>query len=127
MTDTIYYCENCGAEVSEHDVVCPQCGLELMDTESSEAEAFTTVVKTYDTLIDANVAKDILKDEGIESFLSDTNHNTAYPSSLFNETVYLFVMEKDFVKAFEILEAYDKANPGEGFLSSESSESSESL
>lgn len=113
MSDIKYYCSNCKAEVSKDDLSCPYCGLELEDMENSEEDAFTVVVKTFDSVIDANVAKDILSDEGIDSFLSENYLNSAYPSSLFNEAVYLYVMEKDFEKAYEILEGYDKAKPAQ--------------
>jgi hypothetical protein len=111
MDKIVYYCSNCGAEVTIDQEVCPSCGLEIEGVESSAEDSFTTVVKSYDTLIDAKVAQDILKEEGIESYLSESNYNSAYPSSLFNEMIYLFVMEKDFEKAFEIVDGYENAKP----------------
>jgi hypothetical protein len=111
MNNIIYYCSNCGFEVSEHQEVCPACGASLENPKSSEDDAFAALVKTYDNYLNACVARDLLDSEGITSMISESDAKSAYRTDYFNRPVRLFVMEKDFKKAYEILDSYEKASP----------------
>jgi hypothetical protein len=46
---------------------------------------------------------------GLIRYYFETDAKTAYRSDFFNKPVRLSVMEKDYKRAFEILEQYDSA------------------
>lgn len=108
----LFVCSNCGAELNAENKICPDCGLEIEDSIIPDNQ-FTTELKSFDSLIDAEAAREILSVNNINSFINPADNNYAYPAKMFNEAFRLFVMEKDFVKAYEILEEYEKGIPEE--------------
>jgi hypothetical protein len=62
------------------------------------------VVAAYETIVEANFARGLLKEGGIPSFLKDENMTQLYP--MFNSPfggIKLCIMRKDEEKAIEIL------------------------
>lgn len=64
-------------------------------------------VRTFINEFEAERAKGILKEEGIESFVSSDNVGGMEPPLQLVLGIKLFVLERDFTRAKEILDAYD--------------------
>ena len=111
MSNVIYYCSNCGFEVSGSQLICPSCGAELENPSESEKEAYTSVIKTYNNYMEAEIAKSILESEGIICMIIESDAKSAYRTDFFNTPIRICVMEKDFEKGFGILDSYEKAKP----------------
>jgi DNA-directed RNA polymerase subunit RPC12/RpoP len=109
MENEEYFCPNCGAEISEKDLKCGKCGAELSD-EQSEDELHTVKLKTFLNEIDAQIAKSVLDDEGIESFIIKDDEGSMNPSLQFTLGVRLYVLENDAEKAGKILEQLKDTN-----------------
>jgi DNA-directed RNA polymerase subunit RPC12/RpoP len=69
MSNVIYYCSNCGFEVTDEQSICPSCGAKLENPSESEDKAYTVVLKTFNNYVEAEIGKDILDAEGINSIL----------------------------------------------------------
>jgi hypothetical protein len=71
----------------------------------SSAEEKIVVFASFDSVIEANLAKTKLDAYGIPCFLSDENLASLYPLSFFKAgQVRLHVFEQDMVRVKEILE-----------------------
>jgi iron-sulfur cluster repair protein YtfE (RIC family) len=81
---------------------CRKCGAELYD--DNEDNMQTVKIKTFLNEIDAQIAKGILEDEGIDSFIIKDDEGSMNPSLQFTQGVRLYVMENDAEKANKILE-----------------------
>lgn len=111
MDRIIYYCSNCGLEVAETQVVCPKCGMQLEGLNVPDDEAFTAKIRTFDSTVEANMAKAILEEEGIESFINYLDYGGGLSDSVVDNPIHLYVMEKDYARALKILDEYDNAGP----------------
>jgi hypothetical protein len=99
----IYYCSNCGTEISKEEIKCQNCGAELGDSEENVDNESTVVVKTFMNEFEAEIAKSVLEEEGIESFISKDDEGSMNPALQLTMGVKLHVFEKDEEKALEIL------------------------
>ena len=108
MDNKVYNCSNCGAEVNEKDLKCSNCGAELYD--DNEDNMQTVKLKTFLNEIDAQIAKSVLDDEGIESFIIKDDEGSMNPSLQFTLGVRLYVLENDAEKAAKILEQLKDTN-----------------
>lgn len=69
-----------------------------------EKEEEIIVISRYETIINAEYAKELLEESGISSFLKDENITQLYP--MFNSPfggIKLCIMKKDEKQALEIL------------------------
>lgn len=62
----------------------------------------TVVLKVFNDIVEANVAKNLLQESGIESFLEDENVIGLNPLG----GIQLRIFEKDIIAAQEIIAAY---------------------
>lgn len=96
-----YHCSSCGCRVNKDDTRCAGCGAELQGFEDEEGDT-TVKLKVYEDFMEAELAEQTLKEEGIDCYLygrSDWALATA-----FNRSVTLIVLKKDVKRALEILE-----------------------
>lgn len=68
----------------------------------------TTVVKTYGNLTEAEIARDRLKDAGINAFLRKDDAGGMHPQMQLTQGVKLIVHERDVNEADELLQAFDQ-------------------
>jgi hypothetical protein len=74
----------------------------------------SVVAKTFPNEFEAERAKGILEENGIESFVQRDDAGGMEPPLQLTEGVKLIVLEEDLQRAKEILEAYDDYTPEEG-------------
>jgi hypothetical protein len=74
----------------------------------------TAVAKTFANEFEAERAKGILEENGVESFVQRDDAGGMEPPLQLTEGVKLIVLEDDLQKAKEILEAYNDYKPEEG-------------
>jgi hypothetical protein len=74
----------------------------------------SAVAKTFPNEFEAERAKGILKENGIESFVQRDDAGGMEPPLQLTEGVKLIVLEDDLQKAKEILDAYNDYTPKEG-------------
>jgi hypothetical protein len=67
----------------------------------------TVIVRTFINEFEAERAKGILEEEGIESYISSDNVGGMEPPLQLIQGIKLLVLEADLKKAKEILDAYD--------------------
>ncbi len=104
------FCPNCEAEYREGITVCPDCDMELVaeltpenkvhDTSEGEPVPF----QTFKTGAEAEMARQVLEQNGIRSFVEGGDF-AVIPSS-FSQEVVLMVDERDLPQAVEIYNAY---------------------
>ena len=63
----------------------------------------TIVLKTFLNEFEAEIAKGVLDEEGIESFITKDDEGSMAPPLQFTQGVRLHIFEKDLEKANEIL------------------------
>lgn len=78
-----------------------------MDEETGK----TIVLKTFISEFEAEIAKGILEEEGIKSYISSDDTGGMRPHLQLTLGVRLIVMEKDLQRAEEILDAYNNYTP----------------
>lgn len=81
-----------------------------MDEETDK----TVVVKTFLSEFEAEIAKGMLEEEGIECYVSSDDTGGMRPHLQLTLGVRLIVMEKDLQRALEILDAYNDYITEEG-------------
>ena len=74
----------------------------------------TAVAKTFPNEFEAERAKGILEENGVESFVQRDDAGGMEPPLQLTEGVKLIVLEDDLVKAKEILDAYEDYTPEKG-------------
>lgn len=74
---------------------------------ASEADERSTIIATYSTRRDADVARDYLDDENIETFVSSDDAGGKYPQMQRPNGVKLIGMEKSVSQARSILDEAD--------------------
>ena len=72
------------------------------------------VVKTFMSEFEAEIAKGMLEEEGIECYVSSDDTGGMRPHLQLTLGVRLIVMEKDLQRALEILDAYNDYITEEG-------------
>ena len=103
--ETIYTCPNCGNQVNVGDERCSKCGTELsLETENEDKET-TIVIRSFINEFEAEMAKSMLDEEGIECFISKDDEGSMGLSLQYTNGVDLHIFEKDKEKAEEVLKA----------------------
>jgi len=74
----------------------------------------TVIVRTFINEFEAERAKGILEEEGIECYVSSDNAGGMEPPLQLILGIRLLVLEEDLKKAKEILDAYDSFTPEKG-------------
>ena len=100
----IYHCTQCGKEVKFEDKVCPNCGADLSVVIDEDENTNIITVETFENDFEAEIAKEKLKLNDIESFISGDNVGGTDPQLSYTQGVRLMVNEKDIDKAIKILE-----------------------
>ena len=103
----VTHCSNCGAEISKYDEKCEKCGAEQNSGTEKDDNQNTVVIKTFMNEFEAEIARGVLEDEGVESFISKDDEGSMYPSLRLTEGVRLHIFEKDIDKANDILNSLD--------------------
>jgi hypothetical protein len=103
----VYNCFKCGTFVTKDSIMCPNCGAELSPRDKDGDNQNTVVVKTFMNEFEAEIAKGVLEEEGIESFISKDDEGSMNPALVLTQGVKLHVFEKDGEKAIEILNSLD--------------------
>jgi hypothetical protein len=80
-----------------------------MDEDSEK----TVVLKMFTNEFEAEIAKSLLKEEGIEGYISSDDVGGMQPPQQLSEGIRLIVLEEDYQRAKEILDAYSSFSPGE--------------
>ena len=106
MDDSSKICPKCGTELDENAVKCPNCGNVIRNDENTDNEA-TIVIKTFSSEFEAEITQGILKEEGIESFISKDDEGSMNPALQLTVGVKLHIFEKDRDKVLEILDSVD--------------------
>jgi hypothetical protein len=115
------YCPKCRGEFQDWVEKCIDCGTALLDTrpEGKQAPEYKNRTEDYDqytansmvmigqfgSTLDAELYKQILESEGIESQVVDFNANSGYHRA--SGTVILLVRQSDAEKAAEILKSVE--------------------
>lgn len=71
----------------------------------------TVTVKTFINEFEAERAKGILEEEGIECYVSSDDVGGMGPPQQLIQGIKLLVLEEDLKKAKEVLDAYDSYTP----------------
>ncbi len=121
MEEEYYYCGKCGSEVHENDNFCKGCGADLNniinDNEENNLEEpeeiipksgsldlnRTVVLKKYSDEVSAEMAKQVLSEEGISAIVSKDDAGGMTPNLQINSRIRLLVLNKDLQRAKEIL------------------------
>ena len=113
------FCPQCRAEYRAGFVRCSDCNVELVDhlpvdlrpidlprgSETNHPEL--VVVRTYQSGLDADLAKTALEAAGIESMVRSDNEGSQSPGLSFARGVELLVRSEDVEDADEILSVND--------------------
>lgn len=103
----VYHCSECGTNVTKNSTECPKCGARLSFSAEDVDNESTVVIKTFMNEFEAEIAKGVLEEEGIESFISKDDEGSMNPALVLTQGVKLHVFEKDEEKANEILNSLD--------------------
>lgn len=98
-------CQNCGNEFDIAKDECPNCGTKVKNEENDTDNEPTIVIKTFSSEFEAEIAQGILKEEGIESFISKDDEGSMNPALQLTLGVKLHIFEKDRDKVIEILDS----------------------
>jgi len=80
-----------------------------------EENGKTVVLKIFMNEFEAELAKSMLDEEEIKSFISSDDVGGMQPPQQMTEGIRLLVLENDFERAKEILEAYSTFTPEDEF------------
>lgn len=100
-------CPDCGTEMADGQNKCSNCGYEKEGAGENFDNENTVVLKSFINEFEAEIAKSVLEEEGIESFISKDDEGSMNPSLILTQGVRLHVFEKDEAKALEILNSMD--------------------
>lgn len=68
-------------------------------------------LKDYESMVDANLDKEVLRTNGIECFVGNEQVVELYPMFKdINDGLKVYVFEKDYEKALKILDEYHSAD-----------------
>jgi putative signal transducing protein len=104
------FCPQCRAEYREGFVECSDCHLPLvaqlpadreMDSETDHPEL--VVVRTFSTVIDAELAKSALDSVGIECMVTSDDKARNTPGMAFTRGVHVLVKAEDLDAANDVL------------------------
>src|SRR5262245_31215572 len=102
------FCPRCRAEYRAGFHRCSDCDVELVDKlpeRSSEIDhAELVVLRTYHTVIDAELAKTALDSVGIDSMVRSDNQGGQSPGLSFTRGVELLVSPNDVEAANDVLD-----------------------
>lgn len=99
-------CPKCGVELDEEAIKCPNCGNLIKNEDNTDNET-TIVIKTFSSEFEAEITQGILKEEGIESFISKDDEGSMNPALQLTLGVKLHIFEKDKDRVLEILDSVD--------------------
>ena len=102
--EIIYTCPECGNQVFIDDDHCSKCGVEL----SFDDDELIIIIRTFSKEFDAQLAKSMLDDEGIECFISKDDEGSMAPYLQSTNGVDLHIFEKDKEKANEVLKTMNE-------------------
>ena len=107
------FCPQCKAEYRSGFVKCSDCDIALVDelpenrrTGKARAElddVELVVVRTYSTVVDAELAKTALESVGIDSMVRSDNEGSQSPGLTFSRGAELLVRQDDVEAAEDIL------------------------
>jgi hypothetical protein len=97
-------CPKCGAELENNETTCPNCGNLIKNEENTDNDS-TVVIRTFSSEFEAEIAQGILKEEGIESFISKDDEGSMNPALQLTVGVKLHIFEKDVKRVTEILDS----------------------
>jgi len=109
------FCPECRAEYREGFFRCSDCGIPLVDqlqadrSVADRGRAFETdhpelvVVRTFPTVIEADLAKSALESVGIDSMVRSDNKGGQTPGLAFSQGVELLVRAEDVTAANDML------------------------
>src|SRR5262245_56520608 len=120
------FCPQCRAEYREGFVKCSDCDIPLVDQlplarhvtdhqVGSETDHWELVVlRTFPTVVEADLAKSALDSVGIDSMVRSDNEGGQSPGLAFSRGVELLVRANDVAAANDMLgiEGFDGASPG---------------
>jgi predicted enzyme related to lactoylglutathione lyase len=133
MKDEYYYCGECGSEVNDEDRFCRICGADLNAADAGETETpavhktkepedsspldqnRTVVLQKYSDEMSAEIAKQVLNQQGISSIISKDDAGGMTPNLQYVYKVRLLVLSKDLNRAREILNIGNKKDSFDGF------------
>ena len=120
------FCPQCRAEYREGFVKCSDCDIPLVDqlpadhtvtdhkagSETDHGEL--VVLRTFPTVVEAELAKSALDSVGIDSMVRSDNEGGQSPGLAFSRGVELLVKANDVAAANDMLgiEGLDEASPG---------------
>jgi hypothetical protein len=122
------FCPKCRAEYREGFFRCSDCDIPLVDqlppdpSVTDRRQGFETdhpelvVLRTFPTVIDADLAKSALESVGIDSMVRSDNEGGQSPGLAFTQRVELLVRSDDVAAANDMLglEGLDRDNPDPG-------------
>ena len=107
------FCPRCKAEYRAGFVKCSDCDIALVDelpenrrSERARAELHDVelvVVRTYSTVVDAELAKSALESVGIDSMVRSDNEGSQSPALTISRGAELLVRQDDVEAAEDIL------------------------
>lgn len=131
MKEEYFYCGECGSEVKEEDNFCSVCGANLYSDNNDKEEIAipefeeeeinpddlnrTVVLNKYADEISAEIAKQVLNENGISSIISKDDAGGMTPNLQFVMRIRLLVFSKDLKRAKQILNLDEKKNPFDNF------------
>ena len=119
------FCPQCRAEYREGFFRCSDCDIPLVDqlpadrSVTDRQPGFETdhpelvVLRTFPTVIEADLAKSALESVGIDSMVRSDNKGGQTPGLAFSQSVELLVRADDVAVANDMLgiEGFDRGNP----------------
>ena len=108
------FCPRCKAEYRSGFVKCSECDIALVDklpenrrSEKARAELHDVelvVVRSYSTVVDAELAKSALQSVGIDSMVRSDNEGSQSPGLTFSRGAELLVRGDDVEAAEDVLD-----------------------
>lgn len=87
----------------------------------------TVVLKVFTNEFEAELAKSMLEEEEIKAYVSSDDVGGMQPPQQMTEGIKLIVLETDFERAKEILDAYSSFAPGDEFGEENTDEEDEEI
>jgi hypothetical protein len=110
------FCPQCGTEYREGFLNCSDCDVPLVDQLPADRSGMDrqmgsendhpelVVVRTFSTMIDANLAKSALDSVGIEAMVQSDDQGGQSPGLAFSRGVQLLVTADDVAAANDVLD-----------------------
>jgi hypothetical protein len=117
------FCPKCGAEYRKGFFKCSDCDIPLVDQspadrsvtggQSKSDHSELVVLRSFPTVIEADLAKSALTSVGIDSMVRSDNEGGQSPGLAFSQGVELLVRADDVGAANDMLdvEGFDKGSP----------------